>query len=107
MAGKQFEYGPVARGIYIALISGVFLVAWVVPGWLVYYIGFLLFLGLGLRPLLERSGVAHHFFEVVADVDDRLHRKRELKRRAQIERQQRDKKYKHSHYRDPKLPPRW
>ena len=107
MAEKQFEYGPLPRGIYTGLLCTSFLVAWVIPQWLGYYLLFLLFLGLGLRPLLERTGLARKWQEMFADADDRLHSKREHKRRLEIERRERDKKYRYTHYRDPKLPRRW
>ena len=33
MAVKQFEYGPVARGVYIALLNFALLIGWVAPNW--------------------------------------------------------------------------
>lgn len=107
MAEKQFEYGPLARGAYLALIYFALLVGWVAPGWLFHYAAFLMFLGLGLRPLLEWTGLAQRFQSTMADIEERWHRKREFRRRLEIDRRERDKKYRCSHYRDPRLPPNW
>ena len=107
MTEKQFEYGPLARGIYMALIYFALLIGWVAPGWLFHYAAFLIFLGLGLRPVLEWTGLAWRFQSAMADLEERWYRKRETKRRMQIARRERDKKYKYSHYRDPRLPPGW
>ena len=107
MTEKQFEYGPVARGVYIAGIYFALLIGWVAPGWLFHYAALLIFLGLGLRPLLEWTGLAQRFQHATAELEERWHRKREAKRRMQIARRERDKKYKYCHHRDPRLPPNW
>lgn len=107
MAEKQFEYGPVARGIYMALLYFAFLIGWVAPGWLYHYAALMIFLGLGLRPVLEWTGLAQRFQSIAAEFDDWRHRKRDSKRRLEVARRERDKRYRYSHYRDPGLPPNW
>ncbi|TDG13390.1 hypothetical protein E2F43_07560 [Seongchinamella unica] len=107
MAEKQFEYGPVARGVYMALLYFVFLVGWLAPGWLFPYAAFLIFLGLGLRPLLEWTGLAQRCQDMTATIGDWRYRKRNRQRRMEIARRERDRKYRYSHYRDPRLPPNW
>ncbi|EEB80558.1 hypothetical protein GPB2148_3377 [marine gamma proteobacterium HTCC2148] len=107
MPERKFEYGPIAGGVYSALISLTFLVAILWPSWLLAYVSGLLFLGLGLRPLLEWSGLLDRYSDMEATLEERFHRKHVNKRRLQIERKERDKKYKHSHYRDPRLPHNW
>ena len=55
MKEPLFSYGPLARGTYGALIAVTGLVAVYALEWTGYYVGFLLFLGLGLRPVLEKT----------------------------------------------------
>ena len=107
MAEKQFEYGPLARGIYIALLWFTILIAWVAPAWLYHYVALLIFLGLGLRPLLEWSGLAHRFQSHAAEFENWRHGKRERKRRLEVAIRERGRKYRYTHYRDPRLPPNW
>ena len=52
MREKSFEYGPMSRGFYIALLWFIPLIVWHFPQWLWHYVGLLNFLGLLLRPLL-------------------------------------------------------
>ncbi len=107
MREKSFEYGPLARGFYIALLWFIPLLVWHYPQWLWHYVALLIFLGFCLRPLLEWSGLALWVGDRLAALDTRLHRRRETRRRLLIERRERDKKYRHSHRKDPRLPPNW
>lgn len=107
MLEKQFEYGPVASGVFTALLWLTMLVGILWSEWLVAYVGFLIFLGLGLRPLLQVTGLVDRYSDLEATLEEFIHRKHVNKRRQQIAMKERDKKYKYSHYRDPKLPPKW
>lgn len=104
---KSFEYGPLSRGVYIALLWFIPLFLWHYPQWLWHYVTLLTFLGLGLRPLLEWTGLAGGFGDRMARLDARLHRRSLEKRRLQLERRERDKQYRYRHRRDPRLPPNW
>lgn len=57
MRERKLEFGPISRGIYLALISVAAVVSIYFPEVFFYYVLALVFLGLGLRPLLERTGL--------------------------------------------------
>lgn len=103
----EMQWGPIARGIYIALLWLSIFLAWVTPTTLMYYIPFLIFLGLGLRPLLERTGLYRLFNILLEAVDERRWKKRTGTKRREVERKERDKTYKHRHQQDPRLPKNW
>ncbi len=107
MHEKEFEYGPVARGAYIALIAVLPVLPLVRPGIVLEYLCFLIFLGFGLRPLLQYTGLYQLFHLGGGKLRDRADRKFLQQRRMEIDRKARDEKYRKSHYRDPKLPKRW
>ncbi len=107
MTERKFEYGPIFSGVYTALLPLAALVALIWPEWILAYLGLLLFLGFGLRPLLEWSGLLERYSDMEATLEESMHRKYVDKKRRQIERTERDKKYKYSHHRDPRLPPNW
>jgi hypothetical protein len=107
MREKSFEYGPLSRGFYIALLWFIPLIVWHFPQWLWHYVGLLIFLGLLLRPLLEWSGCAVWLADSIERLDERLHRRSRDRHRRLIARRERDKKYRHTHRRDPRLPPNW
>ncbi|MEP5568028.1 MAG: hypothetical protein ABJN62_09360 [Halioglobus sp.] len=107
MPERKFEYHPIATGTYTAMVSLTCLVAIIWPSWLIPYVGGLFFLGFGLRPVLGWSGLLDRYSDMEASLEERVHRKHVDKRRLQIERKERDKKYKHSHHRDLRLPPNW
>ena len=56
-ADRQFEFGPLSLGIYRALLWIALLVPLYFPAYTVHYFFLLVFLGLGLRPLLEITGL--------------------------------------------------
>ena len=72
-----------------------------------YYVLFLLFLGLGLKPLVVALGIPDALSGLVDRVDDVRWHKRTERRRAQIERQERDKQYRQRRMKDPRLPKNW
>jgi hypothetical protein len=107
MRGHRFEYGPLARGIFMALMWLTPLVAFVAWEFLLWYLLMLVFLGLGLRPLLEKTGI-HALYETVSvAIEERLYRGFTEKRRKEIERAARRKRYKRFGPEDPRLPKNW
>lgn len=104
---SEFEFGPVARGVYIALISTAVPLSFVVRELFLYYVFFLLFLGFGLRPFLERSGIFRYWSALRVTVEDKWDKKYLEKRSREIDRKARDEKYRKSRVRDPKLPKNW
>lgn len=107
MREPQFEYGLLAKGIFHALIALAPVVFFIWPQWLLWYAALLIFLVVGLRPLLERTGLYELFHFLVRSTDEQLHKKEMEQRVREIDRKERDKKYKHTHRRDPKLPKNW
>lgn len=107
MKEQKFAWGPVARGIYIGMLWFTVVIGWHFPNMLTYYIPLLVFLGLGLRPLLERTGLYDLYVHVIVKIDDKKWEKINEKKRIEIARKERDKKYKASRTRDPKLPENW
>lgn len=107
MKSGDFQFGFVARSIYVALLWGIILVSWVWPDWLNYYIVFVIFLGIGLRPLLIWTGLStlwEHYFQGRSDLSDKkslAQRDLAMRRDAQRER------IKHARKRDPRLPKNW
>jgi len=72
VSNADFEYGPVARGIFIAMIWLVVLIALTTPFLLVIYLPFLIFLGLGLKPFLISTGLARQYQAFSAKRSDRI-----------------------------------
>ena len=107
MNNDDFEFGPLSRGTYIALIALTALVPQLAPHYFLHYIALLLFLGVGLRFCLIRSGLYHYWGSLETAVIGRWDKKYLAKRTAEIERKQRDEIYRKSHVRDPKLPKNW
>lgn len=69
--GKQnFTYGPIAIGIYKAMIWLVVLITFTAPWLLIFYIPLLLFLGFGLRPFLISTGLYQHLQILAGKRDD-------------------------------------
>ena len=107
MKEQEFEYGPIARGCYIALFPLSALVVTLAWEYLLYYVILLLFLGFGLRILLECSGLCRAWSAVEGKIQAKWGAKHLKKRRMEIDRKERDKKYRHSHRKDPRLPKNW
>ena len=108
MEEKQFEYGTIALGIYAAswpLCLVVFLYFGVEA--LLYYVASLLFSGLLLRPLLEKSGLHRFYRSAVDGVTERKERRQHAEQAANAARKARDEAYRNSRYRDPRLPKNW
>lgn len=107
MKEHEFEYGAIAKGMYIALICITPVIPFLNPDWFLYYLGLLAFLGFCLRFVLETSGLHHMWTSVEGALLDKWDRKFLRKRRMQIDRQLRDEKYRKSRHRDPRLPKNW
>ena len=104
---STFEWGPLARGVYTALLCSTILVSWIFPEYLVRYILMLIFLGVLLRPLLERSGLYDLYLRITYKLSEKRWRKVNERRRLEVYIAERDKKYRARRTRDPKLPKNW
>jgi len=107
MTDSQFEYGPISRGIYLALIPAIALTlffSWEIFG---YYLLLLLFLGIGLKPLLLKTGIHALFQHTTESAYERLHKKHAEKLHLEVERKIRDNKYRGGYRKDSRLPKNW
>lgn len=107
MPEKKFEYGAISTGIYTALLWMTLLVSYVNPNWIPYYIIFVLFLGFGLRPLIEHTGAFELYQSIRAALTAKQLRKRHEEVNKQLDRKMRDDKLRRRRKKDPRLPPRW
>jgi hypothetical protein len=107
MPNDEFSWGPVARGIYIAMLWLTIVVGWHYPNMLIYYVPLLIFLGLGLKPLLVRTGFMGLFGNALNSIHDGHWERVTRQRRAEIARKERDKSYKYRRAKDPALPKDW
>lgn len=104
---NTFKYGPLAIAIYQALLWLTILVGLFATDYIVHYVGFLLFLGLGLKPLLVHTGlyrlVEGFLGERQAAEDERLYKQRSF----EIDRKERSKRLKMRREKDKSLPKHW
>jgi hypothetical protein len=107
MRKREFEFGPIATGSFLALVCVLGPIIFAFPQWAFSYILFLLFLGLGLRILLERSGLYRFWSSVEGSLVQKWNRRFLAKRKSEVDRKMRDEKYRKSRYRDPRLPKNW
>ena len=107
MSSNKFKYGPLAIGIYVALISLLVVIMAAFPNLFIYYIFLLIFLGIGLRPLLEKTGIYAFYQTLRTRLVEKLDRKFLAKRKMEIDRKRRDQKYRNKRTKDPRLPKNW
>lgn len=110
---EEIKFGPLATGIYIALLWFTLLlgvVSAVAPwarAWLPWHIALLLFLGLGLRPLLKHTRLLRLWRNLMADLQKKRHADHHAHAARRVERKRRDEKHRKTRVRNPDLPPRW
>lgn len=110
---NSFQWGPLAIGLYKAYLSSGLLVAILVWNGLLsamtlgaYAVG-VVFLPVGLKPLLIRTGTHRMLLHVREEIGERAWRGKTQRRRAQVERTTRDDALRKRRSRDPELPPNW
>lgn len=103
----DFEYGPITKGVFIALCWLVVPVLFFYFQWILHYLALLAFLAFGLKPLLIKSGVYRTYSGATFSLSERWHRKEVEKRREELRKAERSKRYKHSRLKDPRLPKNW
>jgi hypothetical protein len=104
---NDFEYGPAARGIFVALLWFTLLLAWVAPNLLPWHVGLLLFLGLGLKPLLRHTGAHRGWHHLLVRLEELRYAKSDADNIRRIERKRRDDKLRAARKLPSELPPRW
>ncbi|MCG8413320.1 MAG: hypothetical protein MI746_03780 [Pseudomonadales bacterium] len=104
---RQFEYSPLLHGVYRGMLWTVIPVA--LLGWeiLVGYVSLLLFLGFGLRPLLELTGLYRLLSHSMVVIQEKTDEKFLKKRAEEIDRKTRDEKYRKRRLKHPDLPKHW
>jgi len=107
MATQAFQWGPLARGVYIAMLWLTILVGWHYTHFLYHYVALLIFLGLCLKPLLVATGLAERLSAFTDRVDEGRWARITQRRRAEAARKERDKRYRHRHQKDSRLPDKW
>jgi hypothetical protein len=107
MKTPAYEYGPVSRGIYIALIWLTLPVMFLGLKQFIAYAVFLIFLTFALRPLLEVSGLIGVYQSLVSARRDRINKRLSTKRFIEIDKRERILKHKRSRIKDPSLPRNW
>ena len=107
MQEKQFEYSTLAKGSYRGMM-------WLFPLMLVLgldvflaYCALMLFLGIGLRPLLEKTGLYRQVTHYLLVVQEKTSARFMAKHVAEIERNQRDDKHRRRRLKHPDLPKNW
>ena len=111
MPGRQFEYPFYLQGIYramlwLGLIAPLFVI-WFPVKWVFSYYLLLAFLGLGLRPLLEKTRLMEGVAKVMEAPFERRREKMLARRAAQIDQKERQKSLRYRHRRGNELPPNW
>jgi hypothetical protein len=107
MSSKKFKYGPLAIGIYTALFTLLVVVMMGFPNLFIYYILLLIFLGIGLRPLIVKTGLYAFYQTQITRLVEKWDRKFLAKRRIEIDSKRRDQKYRSKRKKDPRLPKNW
>tara|TARA_B110000908_G_C9815387_1_gene254787 strand:+ start:83 stop:406 length:324 start_codon:yes stop_codon:yes gene_type:complete len=107
MHKPKFQYGPIAKGVFGGLVPLSILVALFATDMIGYYLVFLAFLALGLKPILEKSGLYDVYVHCRETLSDKYHRRRHDEIGKEVDRKARDEKYRRSRVRDPKLPKNW
>ena len=107
MSEAKFTWGPFARGLYASLMWMTLLVAFFDTSFLYYYIPALVFLGLGLRPLLEKTGMADIALARSQVRHEKRWQKIKQQRAQQLRRDQHAQKQKRKRSKDSELPKNW
>ena len=102
-----FEYGPIARGVFIGLCWMTVLLGFVEPNWVLWHVCLLVFLGLCLKPLLVKSGLHQLWLDLRVRLDAKRHAQRDAELSDRIDRERRDARLRQSRIREKRLPPRW
>ena len=107
MREKQFEYSTLAKGSYRGMMWLIILMPLLGFDVLLAYCALLLFLGVGLRPLLEKTGLYRLVTHYLLVVQEKSSARFVARRVAEIERKQRDDKHRRRRLKHPDLPKNW
>ena len=107
MKTSAFEYGPVSKGVYIALIWLTLPMMFLGFKKFIAYAVFLIFLTFALRPLLEVSGLIGVYQSLVSARREKINKRLSTKRFIEIDKREQILKHKRSRIKDPSLPNNW
>src|SRR5262249_10249190 len=104
---NDFQWGIIARAIYAALLWLTVLLAYVSPALLPWHLGLLLFLGLGLKPLLLRTGLWLGWMSFLVKVEEVRYAEFNAEAGRRVDRKRRDDKFRNARRLSRDLPPNW
>ena len=104
---EGFEYGLLARSLFVCLLWLTAVIGFVAPNLLPWQIGLLLFLGIGLKPLLIRTGLHARWLHFLFRVDEARHAEFDAEAGREVERKRRDDRYRKARRLSKELPPNW
>lgn len=104
---KQFEYSPLVQGVYRGLACAAVPLPLLGIEVFLAYMAVLLFLGLGLRPLLERTGLYRALGHFLVVFEGKTSKRFLEKRAAEIDRKARDDRHRRRRLKHPDLPKHW
>ncbi len=107
MQEKQFEYSTLASGSYRGMLWLFPLMPLIGIDVFLVYCGLMLFLGIGLRPLLEKTGLYRQVSHYLLVAQQKSSAKFMEKRAAKIDRKRRDDKHRRRRVKHPGLPKNW
>ncbi len=104
---KQFEYSSLLHGVYRGMMWTILPIALLGMDILIGYVLLLLFLGFGLRPLLELTGLYRFLSHSLVVMQEKTDEKFLKKRAEEIDRKMRDDKHRKRRLKHPDLPKNW
>ncbi len=104
---EDFTFGPVVQGVYRAMLSTAAIVPFISPALALWWIGLLLFLGVGLKPFLKRTGLRRIWLSVMADVQRKRNAPHHAEASRRVDRRRRDERLRKTRLPNPELPKRW
>ncbi len=104
---KQFEYSPLVHGVYRGLWCAALPMPMLGMEVAISYFLILVFLGVGLRPLLELTGLYRLISHVLVIIEEKADAKFLKQRSEEIDRKMRDDKYRKRRLKHPDLPKHW
>ena len=107
MREHQFEYSLLVRAIYTALLWMSLFVYWIYPERFMSYLLLMLFFGLGLRPLLEKTGLVYTFQTIRHKLNNKRGKKHQEFEQRKSQKMVRDNQLRRSRIRDKRLPKNW
>ena len=104
---RQFEWSPLAIGLWRGFVCATPVVGFLVPDYAVYYLIGLLFCTFGLRPFLQRSGLHVYVSNRLGRLEEIRWQEKTDQRRREVETAAEVKRIKSTHVRDKRLPKNW